>query len=126
VSKRSFERLRFNSLQAAILAELREAGEEDLCTLLNALTSTAGGEVSLEFLWKYLSELQRLHQAGFLQFRECEFLPGRRIRHEPVSFDPSAAAAKLSIDGESNQWKWSGQLELNVELAPDYVGVLAD
>ncbi|MEM7248106.1 MAG: hypothetical protein AAF533_22425 [Acidobacteriota bacterium] len=95
---------------------LEEAGEEDVCSLLNELMREQSDFGSGTDLQEYLAALVGLEKLGQLQAREYRIDEGR------TQFGPVVACAALrglgghQFDRDDSLWKWGRPVRVMIEV----------
>ena len=97
-----------------IMIALDEAGEEDICALLNEVMKAQEYYGSGADLDEYLNALQRLEQMGELLIREYRFV-GNRMAYGRTA-DAGVSDALFRFDPREGFWTWKGESRLMVQV----------
>ena len=98
---------------------LEEAGEEDICALLNQLMELQpyfGTGIDLS---EYLAAITLLESQGELQVREYQILNGRTVFLDVLCGEKARCPEAFSFDGEGANWKWNNPIRQMVEVSED-------
>jgi hypothetical protein len=106
-------------LLEAMAMQLQEAGEEDLCSLLNQVMSGgpyfgSGGDLT-EYLWA----ISFLETKGRIRVREYRIEEGNTVYGGLLVGDRSRLPTSFMFDRAENIWKWRGASRQVVELPDD-------
>ena len=107
--------IELKSLMSAILRELNEAGEENLCALANTVLAGRTDLGSDAALQHYLTAVHHLCAAEMVRLRQYRSDEPRPLTGNFVK-DPFAAIPWFDFDPDSQSWRWSRESRLNVEL----------
>jgi hypothetical protein len=109
-----------------IMTQLEEAGEEDICSLLNSVMGAQSYYGSGVDLAEYLEALTVLETQGELLVREYAFDDGRRVPGVVLVGNETRPASNFAFDPAEGLWRWTGAVRQNVdphrfeaEYAPD-------
>lgn len=101
-----------------IMIQLDEAGEEDICSLLNQVMGAQPNFGSGDDLAEYLDALTVLEDQGELVIIEYRIEKGHYINLGIVAGKASRPVSAFAFDLNENIWKWGNQVRQMVEL-PD-------
>jgi hypothetical protein len=102
-----------------IMLELEEAGEEDICSLLNRVMGVQPHFGSGADLSEYLEALATLERQGELCVRQYRIEGGRHVGLDLASGGLSRPATAFRFDPEERIWNWKEFIRQMVEL-PDH------
>ena len=91
-----------------LMSHLEEAGEEDICSLLNQVMGAQPYFGSGADLAEYLEALAALEAQGELRVRAYRIRTGRTIYLDVQSGSASRPAPSFSFDPIERMWKWNG------------------
>lgn len=101
-----------------LMSQLEEAGEEDICSLLNQIMGAQPYFGSGEDLAEYLEALTALEAQGELRVRGYRIEAGRTAYLDFKRGSESRPAASFNFDPVERMWQWIGADRQMVEL-PD-------
>ena len=101
-----------------IMSQLEEAGEEDVCSLLNQVMGAQPYFGSGRDLAEYLEAVTALENQGELRVREYRIEGGRNVYADVVTGVDRPTAA-FQYDSADQLWKWKGVARQMVELPED-------
>lgn len=101
-----------------IMIQLEEAGEEDICSLLNQVMGAQPYFGSGADLVQYLEALRTLETQGELLVREYRYEEGRRVFGNLLVGSATRPATLFGFDSTEGIWKWNGSIRQLVEV-PD-------
>jgi hypothetical protein len=101
-----------------ILSQLDEAGEEDICSLLNEVMRTRPSFGSGTDLAEYLEAISDLESAQKLRVREYRIEPGNTAFGDVLVGPATRPAGAFGFDQSERIWRWRGAARLMVEV-PD-------
>ena len=99
-----------------LMSHLEEAGEEDICALLNQVMGAQPYFGSGADLAEYLDVLTALEAQGELRVRGYRIEAGRTVFLDVRNGGPSRPAACFSFDPIERLWKWAGTERQMVEV----------
>jgi hypothetical protein len=102
-----------------LMSQLEEAGEEDLCSLLNQLMSVQPYFGSGVDLAEYLEALATLERAGELRVREYRLEEGRTVYGDVLSGVVTRPSTAFAFDPAERIWRWQAPTRQMVELPSD-------
>lgn len=102
-----------------IMSQLEEAGEEDLCSLMNHVMGLQKHFGSGADLADYLNAIASLEEQGELQVRKYRLNEGKSIPGEIVVQDIADRSAGFRFDPLERLWRWNNEVRLSVELPDD-------
>ncbi len=108
-----------DDLALRVLANLNEAGEECVCTLLNTVLRKTGKESHRD---KYLSVLRSLFDRGLIEFsdrRSATTLESIVLPREETLSRLALLSSQLQWDDESAHWTWTADEPRLEVLATD-------
>ena len=108
-----------------LMSQLEEAGEEDICSLLNQVMGAQPYFGSGADLAEYLEALTALEAQGELRVRGYRIEAGRTAYLDVRSGSASRPAAWFNYDPIGRMWKWEGIDRQMVEV-PDHQGRTAE
>jgi len=100
------------------MSQLEEAGEEDICSLLNEVMGAQPYFGTGADLAEYLEALTALEAQGELHIRGYRIEAGRTAYLEVQSGSASRPASWFSFDPIERMWKWNG-IDRQVVEVPD-------
>ena len=100
------------------MTRLEEAGEDDLCALLNDVMGAQPYFGSGRDLSEYLSAIDALEQQGDLCLRGYRIEEGRTVYADLQHKNTTMRRAAFEFDSVVGCWKWIGSPRQMVEL-PD-------
>jgi hypothetical protein len=101
-----------------IMSQVEEAGEEDLCSLLNQVMGVQTYFGSGQDLSEYLAAVAALRAKGELCIRDYEVRNGHTIHGDVVDESATNWAGSFQFDDVERIWKWITQPRRLVEV-PD-------
>lgn len=102
-----------------LMSQLEEAGEEDICSLLNQVMGAQPYFGSGADLAEYLEALTALEAQGELRVRGYRIEAGRTTYLDDRSGAAARRAARFSFDPIKRMWTWNGTDRQIVEV-PDH------
>ena len=102
-----------------LMSQLEEAGEEDICALLNQVMGAQPNFGSGADLAEYLEALTALEAQGELRVRRYRIDAARTVYLDVRTGSASRPAAWFSFDPVERMWKWNGVDRQMVEV-PDH------
>jgi hypothetical protein len=99
--------------------ELEEAGEEDLCSLLNTLMGRQSFFGSGDDLAEVLEALAALEARGELRVREYRIEGGSTVFGEVLEGSDTRLPAAFEFDSAAGIWRWKDTTRQMVELPDD-------
>lgn len=99
-----------------LMSRLEEAGEEDVCSLLNQVMGSQTYYGSGADLSEYLEALADLEVQGELRVRKYRIEGGRSAYLDIVSGSESRPVSAFSFDSKAGIWKWHGTARQMVEV----------
>jgi len=102
-----------------LMLQLEEAGEEDICSLLNQVMGAQPYFGSGADLSEYLEALTVLEAQGELLVREYRIEGGRTAYLDVLSGPASRPETAFLFDARERLWKWQRPTRQMVEL-PDH------
>jgi hypothetical protein len=101
-----------------IMSQLEEAGEEDLCSLLNEVMGAQPYFGSGTDLTEYLEAISELEAKQELRVREYRIESGRTVYADVLVGSATRPATAFGFDSVARRWKWNGTTRQMVEV-PD-------
>lgn len=101
-----------------IMTQLEEAGEEDMCSLLNTVMGAQPYFGSGADLAEYLQAIDALLARGDLQVREYRFEGAKRVLGPLQEGDTIKTTQRFAFDATERLWRCKSDIRMNVEL-PD-------
>ncbi len=101
-----------------IMLRLEEAGEEDICSLLNEVMGAqpyCGSGVDLA---EFIDAIVALETQSELQLREYEIKEGRTVFGDLVQAQVLRSSSAFSFDSQARIWNWGEPRRILVEV-PD-------
>ena len=102
-----------------IMLQLEEAGEEDICSLLNQVMGAQPYFGSGADLAQYLEALSTLEAQGELLVREYRLEGGRTVLGKLLVGSASRPATAFTFDFVEKGWIWKALTRQMVELPDD-------
>jgi len=102
-----------------LMSELEEAGEEDICSLLNQLMGVQPYFGSGTDLTEYLDAVTALESRGDLRVRAYRIEAGRRVYGNVLVGPETRPARAFSFDSAAGIWKWREPTRQMVEVPDD-------
>lgn len=99
-----------------VMTQLEEAGEEDLCSLLNQVMGVQPYFGSGRDLAEYLEAIDALEKSGELRVRGYRTQEGRTIYSDFIAGGRAERLARLKFDEAGRIWKWTSQERQLVEV----------
>lgn len=101
-----------------LMSQLEEAGEEDICSLLNQLMGVQPYFGSGTDLAQYLEAITALESRGDLRVRAYRIENGRTVYEGVLVGSATRPAGAFRFDPVARIWKWKAPTRLMVEV-PD-------
>jgi hypothetical protein len=101
-----------------LMLHLEEAGEEDVCSLLNQVMGSQPYYGSGTDLSEYLEALAELEAQGELRVRQYRIEGARTAYLDSLSGRESRPVSAFSFDSKTGIWKWTETTRQMVEV-PD-------
>ncbi len=99
-----------------LMLQLEEAGEEDMCSLLNELMGHQPYFGTGTDLTEYFEAITALEKQGELTVREYYIQDGRTVYGDVLSGGTSRCVEALFFDSASRRWKWKSATRQMVEV----------
>jgi len=105
-------------LQGGILRTLEEAGEEDLCSLLNTLVVLDSTQQDEVLVAQFLDDVTILMRLGLIVVTKYRYTDSKLETGDFVDVGDlyQRVGTSLQVDDQEGGWKWAGETRLNVEL----------
>lgn len=99
-----------------LMSQLEEAGEEDICSLLNEVMSAQPYYGTGEDLHEYLDALAVGESLGQLRLREYRIEDGRTVHGDVITTDLARGRTAFSFDTLEAAWRWRSSGRIVVEV----------
>jgi hypothetical protein len=96
----------WKKVMGKIMMQLQEAGEEDICSLLNQIQTTQPHYGSGEDLAEYLKALSVLEDHEMLQVREYRTWDKPGVNGTVLTGTASRPPTAFHFDSAEGYWKW--------------------
>ena len=100
-----------------LMLQLEEAGEEDICALLNQVMGSQPYFGSGVDLSEYLDALTALEALGELRVRQYRIEEGRTVYLDCVGGGATRPESAFNFDIEESVWMWKPTIRQMVEVS---------